>query len=53
MDPVDILIVEDNPYDQELTLRALKKHKMTNNISVVEDGEEALDFIFAKNRYSE
>lgn len=51
MEPVDILLVEDNPDDQELTLRALRKHKLKNNIFVVEDGEEALDFLNSKGKY--
>lgn len=49
---VDILIVEDNPNDAELTIRGLKKHYLANNIFHVEDGEEALDYIFAKGKYS-
>jgi len=44
--PVDILLVEDNPDDVELTLHALKKHHLVNHIQVVRDGVEALDFIF-------
>lgn len=50
---VEILIVEDNPNDAEMALRALKKNKLTNNVLVVEDGEEALNFIFRKGKYSE
>jgi len=50
---VEILLVEDNPEDIELTLRALKKSKLANNIVVAEDGEEALDFIFARGKYSD
>jgi CheY-like chemotaxis protein len=50
---VEILLVEDNPEDIELTLRALKKSKLANTIVVAEDGEEALDFIFARGKYSE
>lgn len=46
--PVDILLVEDNPDDAKLTIRALKKRNVSNNIFIVKDGEEALDFIFAK-----
>lgn len=50
---VEILIVEDNPSDAEMALRALKKNKLANNVLVVEDGEEALNFIFARGKYSE
>lgn len=52
-DPVDVLIVEDNPNDAELTLRALRKQNLANNVFVAEDGEEALDFIFCRGRYSQ
>jgi len=44
--PVDILLVEDNPSDVELTLHAFKKHQLANRIQVVRDGAEALAFIF-------
>jgi two-component system, response regulator len=43
---VEILLVEDNPHDVELTMRALKKHNLANKVQVVKDGAEALDFIF-------
>lgn len=49
--PVEILIVEDNPSDSELMLRALKKDNLVNQIHVVEDGAEALDFIFCRGKY--
>jgi len=52
-DIVDILLVEDNPDDVELTLRALKKNNLTNNVFVVKDGEEALDYVFTTGKYSE
>ena len=45
---VNILLVEDNPDDIELTLRAFKKHKLSNDIVVARDGEEALNIIFKK-----
>lgn len=48
-----ILLVEDNPNDAELTLRALTKSKIANPIVVAEDGEEALDFLFARGKYAE
>ena len=50
---VDILLVEDNPRDVELTLRALQKHNLVNRLFVVEDGEEALDFLFCRGKYAE
>src|SRR3990172_2784768 len=48
---VEILLVEDNPNDAELGLRALKKHNLTNSIHLVKDGAEALDFIFGTGAY--
>ena len=53
MHAVDVLLVEDNQQDAELTIRSLKKHKLANNVSVVEDGAEALDFIFCRGKYGE
>jgi CheY-like chemotaxis protein len=50
---IEILLVEDNPQDAELTLRALKKHNISNQILVVKDGAEALDFIFGTGKYSD
>ena len=47
LNEVEILLVEDNPNDAELALRALKKNNLANSIEVVTDGEEALNFIFA------
>ena len=47
-EPVEILLVEDNPDDVDLALHALKKNKVSNRVQVVRDGEEALDFIFGK-----
>jgi CheY-like chemotaxis protein len=43
---IEILLVEDNPIDREITLGVLKKHQFANKIDVVEDGEEALKYIF-------
>lgn len=48
---VDILLVEDNPSDAELTLRVLKKNNLANNLFVLPDGAEALDFIFCRGLY--
>jgi len=53
LDAVDILLVEDNPQDAELTLRALKKRKLANQLFVVEDGAEALDFMFCRGKYTQ
>ncbi len=50
-DPVDILIVEDNPNDAELTVRALKKQNLANDLYVVEDGKDALDFVFCRGEF--
>jgi two-component system response regulator len=50
---IDILLVEDNPRDAEMTIRALKKRNLANPLYVVEDGEEALDFIFCRGAYAE
>jgi len=49
---VEILLVEDNLNDAELTLRALKKNNLANKVFHVKDGAEALDFIFAKGVYT-
>jgi len=50
---VEVLLVEDNASDQELTMRALKKKNLCNRIHVVGDGAEALDFLFGKGQYSD
>jgi CheY-like chemotaxis protein len=50
-DAIDVLLVEDNPQHVELTLRALRKHDLANNVLVAKDGAEALEFIFATHRY--
>jgi two-component system response regulator len=49
---VEILLVEDNPQDAELTIRALKKHNLANRLLAVEDGAEALDLIFCRGKYA-
>jgi len=49
---IEILLVEDNPNDLELTLFALEKHKFANKIHVARDGEEALDFLFCRGAHS-
>jgi len=50
---VEILFIEDNYHEAELTIRTLKKHHLTNHLKHIADGAEALDFIFAKGAYSE
>jgi two-component system response regulator len=49
---VDLLLVEDNANDAELTIRELKKNNMANNLIHLKDGEEALDFIFGTGKYA-
>ena len=51
LEEVEILIVEDNVNDAEMALRALKRNNLTNHVLVVTDGEEALDFIFARGKH--
>jgi CheY-like chemotaxis protein len=48
----EILLVEDNPDDVELTIRALKKNNVTNQVVVIQDGAEALEYLFATGRYA-
>jgi two-component system, response regulator len=45
---LEIILVEDNPYDAELTVRALRNQGLANGLKLLTDGEEALDFIFAQ-----
>ena len=47
-----ILLIEDNPDDEELTRLALDKNNIANTLNVVRDGAEALDFLFCRGRYS-
>jgi two-component system response regulator len=48
-----ILLVEDNPDDQKLTVRALKKNNITNDIVITEDGVQALDYLFGTGQFAE
>jgi two-component system response regulator len=50
---VEILLVEDNPNDVEMTIRALKKNNLADKVVITGDGEEALDFIFARGAFSD
>ncbi len=49
---VEILLVEDNPDDVELTLHALRRHNLANHLEIVRDGAEALDFLFCTGAYT-
>jgi two-component system response regulator len=51
--PVDILLVEDNPSDVELSLYALRKNKIANQVQVARDGVDALDFLFCTGQFTE
>ncbi|MBN8579852.1 MAG: response regulator [Anaerolineae bacterium] len=53
LDAVEILLVEDNQRDAELTIRALKKNSLANRLIHVQDGAEALDFLFGRGKYAE
>lgn len=48
---VEVLLVEDNPSDAELTVRALKKRNLANKLFHVKDGAEAIDFVFAQGEF--
>ena len=51
--PIEILLVEDNPNDELLALHAFKKHNLDSKVYVVRDGAEALEFIFCTGAYAE
>ena len=50
---VEILLVEDSKYDAEMTIKALSSKSLVNNLHHVSDGEEALDFLFCRNKFAE
>ena len=50
---VEVLLVEDNPHDAEMTIRSLRKVNLANRLIHLKDGAEALDFIFARGVYSD
>jgi two-component system response regulator len=52
MDPIEILLVEDNSNDEELTLYALRKNNIANHVQVVHDGAEALEYLFCTGAYT-
>jgi two-component system, response regulator len=49
---LEILLVEDNPEDAEMTQRALRKRNLANQLHWVKDGEEALDYLFCRGQYA-
>lgn len=49
---IEVLLVEDNPHEAQLTIRSLKKHNLANHLHHVDDGAEALDFIFGREKYA-
>ena len=51
--PIEILLVEDSPSDTELTIEALKKGKVSNRISIVEDGVQAMEFLRRQGPYAQ
>jgi two-component system response regulator len=51
-DKIEILLVEDNPHDAEMTIRSLRKVNLANKLVHLKDGAEALDFIFAKGTFA-
>lgn len=53
IDPVDLLLVEDQPSDAELALRALRELELGKRVHLIEDGAEALDFVFGRGDYSD
>jgi two-component system response regulator len=52
-EPVEILLVEDNPQDAEITLRALKRANFANHVQWLKDGEEALEFLFCEGQFAD
>ncbi len=51
MNALTILLVEDNPDDEELTLRALRQNNIMNQVNVARDGAEAIDYLFCQGAY--
>ena len=52
VEPVEILLVDDNPVDVMMTRNSLKECSVCNHLHVVEDGEEAMDFLYQRDKYS-
>ena len=53
LNAVEIVLIEDNPHDAELALRALKKNGLANKVQWLQDGAEALEFLFATGAYAD
>lgn len=53
LNQIEVLLVEDNIHDAEMTIRALKKVNLANKLIHVKDGEEALEFIFARGKFAD
>jgi len=53
MNEIELLLVEDNPDDLEMSLHALRKAKIANRVQVARDGQEALDFIFCEGEFAD
>jgi CheY-like chemotaxis protein len=51
--PIDILLVEDNPGDSRLAMEALKESKLRNNLHIVTDGVEAMDFLYKRGKHAQ
>lgn len=49
---IEVILVEDNPFDAELTIRSFKKHNMANNLVWLKDGAEALEYVFGTGKYA-
>ena len=52
MSEIEVLLVEDNPHDLEMTMRTLKKHNLANSVVAVRDGAAALDYLFCRGEFT-
>lgn len=50
---IEVLLIEDNPHEAELTIRSLKKHNLANKLMHIDDGAEAMDFLLSRSSSSE
>jgi two-component system response regulator len=50
---IEILLIEDNPHEAELAIRSLKKHHLANRLIHIDDGAEAVDFLFCRGKYED